>query len=172
MMGKIFVLPNVDYRRDLNKKIVQAENFTYGEFVSSETAVRMGYKNVPTEEEWQKVEALARDILQPLRNKLGRININSGYRCKALNDHICSSDASYHRTGGGVDLDPEECTLMQLCEEAMKMNVSEVIAEYFPDGWVHIGYLRGKATKTLKLKDANHHYSRISMNDLRGIYHA
>lgn len=171
-MGRLYILPNVNYGRDLNAKIPNAENFTYGEFVSSDKAVRLGIKNIPTEEEWIRVENLAVDILQPLRNKVGALNINSGYRCKALNDALGSSDASFHRTGGGVDLDPFECTLMELCEEVMKMNVSEVIAEYFPNGWVHVGYICGNTTKTLKLKDDTHNYSRLSINDLKGIYNA
>ena len=170
-MGKIFILPNVDYGRDLSKAIEGAPNFTYGEVVSSMTAVRAGIANIPSESEWKRAEDFARDILQPLRMKYGRINVNSWYRCKKLNDKVESSDASYHRTGGGADLDPEEVTLMALLEGAMQLEVSEVIAEFFPDGWVHIGYTKGSPRKTLKLKDARNHYRRMSLDALKGYYH-
>jgi hypothetical protein len=172
MMGKIFVLPNVDYRRDLSKAIEGAPNFTYGEVVSSQIAVRKGIANIPSEAEWKRAEAMAKDILQPLRNKVGRINVNSWFRSKKLNDAVGSSDASFHRTGGGADLDPEEVSLMELLESAMKLPVSEVIAEYFPNGWVHIGYAVGSPRKALKLKDPKHHYAKMSLEQLKGYYHA
>lgn len=170
-MAKIYyVLPGVDYGRPLDGVIPGAPNFTYGDFVSSDKAVRLGIANVPNEDQWKAVETLAKDIIQPLRNIVGPISINSGYRCKALNDALGSSDTSFHRTGGGADLHPLDCSLMTLLNEVVKANYSECIAEFFPNGWVHVGYLAGNNNKHLKLKDSNHNYSLITLDDLHKLY--
>ena len=165
-----YILPNVNYGKDLNMSIPGAPDFKYGNFVSSEIAIRNGIANIPDAATWLKIEALAVDILQPLRNKLGPIGINSGYRCEALNTLAKSTNASFHRTGGGADLHPYNCSLMTLLEEAMKLPISECIAEYFPNGWVHIGYLKNNSARALKLKDATHNYVRIELGALKALY--
>ena len=166
----LYILPNVNYGRELTKTIPGAKNFLYGDFVSSELAVRKGIKNIPTETEWKRIESLAKDILQPLRNKFGPIKINSGYRSKELNIAVGSSDSSFHRTGGGCDIESNTIPLMTILNEVMTYPVSECIAEFFPNGWVHIGYLVGDARKNLKLKDDKHNYSKLSLEDLHKIY--
>ena len=167
------VLPNVDYGRDLDATIPGAPNFKYGEVVESETAVKHAIANVPTEAQWKAAEQYAVFILQPLRNRKGRIHMSSWFRCHALNSHpdVGSSYTSFHCTGGGGDLEPQECTLMELLEEAYKLPVfAEIIAEYFPDGWVHIGALVGDNRRKLKLKDQSHNFSAITIENLRKLY--
>lgn len=167
------VLPNVDYGRDLNAQIPGAPNFYYGEVVQSATAVKHGIKNIPTESQWKAAEAFARNVLQPLRNKCGRIIMPSWFRCIKLNSHpdIGGSDKGFHPTGGGGDLDPQECSLMELLEAAYALpEFAEIIAEHFPDGWVHIGYLSGDNRRKLKLKDKTHHFARVEIGELREMY--
>lgn len=165
-----YILQNVNYGRILTNTITGTKNFQYGDFVSSELAVRKGIANVPTEAEWQHVEALAKDILQPLRDKFGPIKVNSGYRSKALNDAVGSSDTSFHRTGGGCDIESSTVSLMTILNEAMTMPISECIAEFFPNGWVHIGYLKGDTRRNLKLKDDKHNYTKLTLAELHKIY--
>jgi len=169
-MSKWLVLPNVDYGRDLDAFIPGAPNFQYGELVESAKAVELGIANVPSEAEWKALETYALFILQPLRNRVGRIKISSGYRCKALNDAIGSSDTSFHRKGCACDLEPQECTLMELLEVVYTLHFSEIIAEYFPDGWVHVAFLKGDDRRMLKLKDPSHNYTRITIEQLRKLY--
>jgi hypothetical protein len=166
------VLPKVNYGRKLDDPIPNAPSFTFGEFVQSVTAVELNIANVPTEAEWKNIENFAVFIAQPLRNKCGRIKISSGFRCKALNSHpkIGSSDRSFHVTGGAADLEPLDCSLMELLEEAYKLNFSEIIAEFFPTGWVHVGFLKGDDRRRLKLKDPTHHYAIVTIDQLREIY--
>lgn len=166
-----YILQNVDYGRDLNAKIKGTENFYYWEAVSSVQAVRLGIKNVPTEAQWLTIEWYAKNVLQPLRDKVGGINMSSWFRCKKLNDSVGSSDTSFHLTGGGGDLEPQECSLMELLEEAYKLPIfAEIIAEYFPNGWVHIGALVGDNRRKLKLKDQSHNFSAITIENLRKLY--
>ncbi len=169
-MSKWLIIPNVNYGRDLDAFIPGAQNFQYGEFVQSQKAIDHNIANVPTEAQWKNIEAFAVFIAQPLRTKCGRIKISSGYRCQDLNDLLGSSEASFHRIGGACDLEPQECTLMSLLEVAYTLNFSEIIAEYFPDGWVHVGFLKGDDRRMLKLKDASHNYARITIEDLRKLY--
>jgi zinc D-Ala-D-Ala carboxypeptidase len=165
-----YILEDIDYGRVLKDSIPGAPNFQFGDFVSSETAVRMGIANIPSEEEWLKIEALAVDVLQPLRNKFGPIIVNSGYRCKKLNNAIGSSDSSFHRTGGGADVESPTVPLLDILEEAIKLPIAECIAEFFPHGWVHIGYIKGDDRRNLKLKDSKHNYSKITLEELQAIY--
>lgn len=168
------VLPNVDYGRDLNATIPGAPNFYYGEVVESSTAVKHSIKNIPTEEEWKRAESFARNVLQPSRNAKGKIIMSSWFRCVELNSHpdIGGSDKGYHPTGGGGDLEPQSCTLMELLEWAYENieEFGEIIAEHFPNGWVHIGYIAGDNRRKLKLKDAKHHFTLVSIETLRSMY--
>jgi hypothetical protein len=150
-----------------------APNFCYGEVVESETAVEHGIKNIPTEAQWQAAEHFARTILQPLRNKLGRLKMSSWFRSVELNSHpsIGGSAIGFHPTGGGGDIDSLSCTLMELLEAAYLLpEWSEIIAEYFPNGWVHVGFLKGDNRRILKLKDSVHHFARVPIGRIREIY--
>lgn len=169
-MSKKYIIAGVNYGRDLDANITK--NFQYWEFVSSDKAVRLGIKNVPTEIEWKRIETLVKEVLQPLRDKLGvSITINSGFRCKALNDAVGSTDSSFHRLGCAADVDSDDIPLKKILDAAYSLpNWSEIIAEYFPHGWVHIGYNSGDNRKMLKLKDSNHNYEKMSKEKLDAIY--
>ena len=165
-----YILSGIDYGRDLNAKIKGCENFYYWEVVSSIMAVRHNIANVPTEAQWIAAEEFALHILQPLRNIIGAITMSSWFRCKKLNDLVGSTDGSFHCTGGGGDIEPMERSLMECLEEVYKMTFSEIIAEFFPNGWVHVAYLKGDNRRMLKLKDAAHHFSRTTIDALRKFY--
>lgn len=165
------ILSGIDYGRDLDAYIPDAPNFQYWEVVSSNIAVRHNIANVPTEAQWKAAENFARFVLQPLRYKFGRLNISSWFRCPALNTKVGSGPSSFHLTGGAADVEPEEVTLMELLDGAYSLaNISEIIAEFFPHGWVHIGYLVGDNRRMLKLKDPTHNYSRVTLDQLKQLY--
>lgn len=168
-----YILPKVDYGRNLDEKIKGCENFYYWEAVSSMNAVRLNIANVPTEAQWLAIEWFAVNVLQPLRNKCGKIMLSSWFRCKLLNSNsaVSGSVTSFHLTGGGADLEPLECSLIELLNEAYKLPLfSEIIAEYFPHGWVHIGALKGDNSRKLKLKDHAHNFSLITIEKLNKLY--
>lgn len=169
-MAKKYIIEGVDYGRDLGAYLPSAPNFQYWEFVSSINAVRAGIANIPTESEWKNIEAYAKDILQPLRNIVGRIDISSGFRNEEVNNLAKSTNRSFHRLGMACDLEPLDVPLMKLLEEAMKMNVTEVIAEFFPHGWVHVGYQIGRPERKLKLKDNTHNFTVLTLKALKAIY--
>ena len=165
-----YIIDGINYGRDLNAYV--SKNFQYWEFVSSELAVRLGIKNIPSEVEWKRIELLVKEVVQPLRDKLGQpIKINSGFRCKALNDAVGSTDTSFHRLGCAVDIDSDTIPLKTILNAAYTLpKWSEIIAEYFPTGWVHIGYNEGDNRKMLKLKDNTHNYVKMPKTTLDTLY--
>ena len=126
-----------------------APNFTYEEFLHSDTAVREGIRNIPDDPDvWDNMEYLAQTVLQPVRDKFGPIRVTSGYRSAALNKAIPgSSKTSHHRSGSAADIEPvrKDVTLRDIFSFiAENLPFTELIAENLPDGWVHVAIVRGR----------------------------
>ena len=83
-----------------------SKNFSFAEFEKSDTAKRMKITNVITTTEVRDaVKALVLNVLQPLRDEWGGpLKINSGYRCKALNEAVGGVESSQHRKGEAADV--------------------------------------------------------------------
>lgn len=159
--------------RDLNAKLLMAPNFRYNEFVKSSTAIRLGIKNIPNEEQWQSIEKVAEHIIQPVRNHFGPIRITSGFRCVELCTAVGSSARSNHTRGEAIDFEPfdKKIHLIEVIEWIhLNCNYRELIAEYFPDGWIHAAYRTDQNVKKMKLKDSNHNYTVLSLSKLLKIY--
>lgn len=149
-------------------------NFQWKELFRSDTAIRLGINNVPTDPDiLNNIRRLCINVLQPLRTKFGRIEVTSGYRCLELNRAIGSSDSSNHLYGLAVDIEPlaSSVSLISVLSYIHKnMQYKELIAEYFPNGWVHVAYQEGNNKTELKLKDANHNYQRVTLDYIKSIY--
>jgi len=159
--------------RDLNAYLPMAPNFQYKEFVYSYEAERLLIENIPNEEQWQNIEETAKVIAQPLRDRFGRIRITSGFRCPDLNDRVGSGSTSHHLTGRAIDIKPlaPKVTLMKLILHVYNyLPFRELIAEYFPHGWVHAAYIKGDNSAILKLKDANHDFKVVTIDYLIKLY--
>jgi zinc D-Ala-D-Ala carboxypeptidase len=159
--------------RNLNAKIIGAPNFKYGEFTKSSTAMRHGIKNEPTEDQWRCIELVASKILQPIRENFGPIRITSGFRTVELCLKVGSSITSNHAQGQAVDFEPlrDNVSLLQILTFIHdNLDYRELIAEYFPGGWVHCAYRKGGNSKILKLKDDNHSYVGVDISLIKKIY--
>lgn len=160
--------------RNLQEKIPGAPNFRYGEFVKSETATRLGIKNIPDEKQWQNIEALAPNVLQPVRDQFGRIKITSGFRCVELNKKIGGSEFSNHCRAEAADIEPVEkgVTLLEVLLWIYRnLEFRNLIAEYFDDdGWVHVDFRTGSNLKRLRLRDKDHKYTDVSIEFLEKLY--
>jgi uncharacterized protein YcbK (DUF882 family) len=78
--------------------------FDLSEYIRSETATRLGIKNIPDAEQIENLKAWHKKIREPLEYKLGvPLFITSGYRCLELNRALKSSDNSQHIKGEAVD---------------------------------------------------------------------
>lgn len=80
--------------------------FTFSEFTKSDTAKRLHIQNAITSWEVRdNIVALVENVLQPLRDAWGQpLFINSGYRCKELNEKVGGVETSQHRTGQAADV--------------------------------------------------------------------
>ena len=83
-----------------------SKNFTLEELIRSNTAERMGIDNVPKDEKViENLRNLCLEVLQPLRDYVGApVHINSGYRCKALNEAVGGVKNSQHCLGEACDI--------------------------------------------------------------------
>ena len=90
----------------MNSNIYLSPHFSLKEMTDSQTAVRYGIANVPSEQEIENLRRLCQGTLEPLREALQLpVVINSGFRTKALNDKLAhSSERSQHMQGQAADL--------------------------------------------------------------------
>jgi hypothetical protein len=159
--------------RNLYNKIPGAPNFRYREFVRSQTATRLGINNVPGDKEWYNLEKLAVRVLQPVRNRFGSIKITSGFRSEELNTAIGGSKYSNHCRGEAADIEPVSgdiklIEIIKFINDTLEFRT--LIAEYFPEGWIHVDYREGGNLKRLKLKDKDHNYTEVDIDYLMGLY--
>jgi len=71
-------------------------HFSREEFTRSQTAIRQGIPNEPSDEQWKLLEGLAVNVLEPAREALGAIRVTSGYRSPKVNALIGGAAKSDH----------------------------------------------------------------------------
>lgn len=120
-------------------------NFPLSDFTKSDTAIRYGISNEPTPEHLVALKRLCEKVLQPARNALGVIRVNSGYRSKALNDRVGGSLTSQHCKGEAADIESRTMGNLALAQWiANNCEFDQLILEGYdpkkgPDsGWVHV----------------------------------
>ncbi len=117
-----------------------SNNFTLEEFYKSQTAIRNGIDNTPSAEVIVNLECLVRNLLQPLRDKLGRgIRVSSGYRCQELNRRIGGALNSDHTKGyAKIEVQGMDNKELFLLRGNFKFKlILEFYEEGIPDsGWV------------------------------------
>lgn len=123
-------------------------NFTLRELVKSQTAARLGIRNIPGEEETRNLRLVAAHILQPIRDHFGiPFTPTSGYRCHELNRALKSKDTSQHIKGQAVDLEIPTVSNLELArwiKDTLKFD--QLILEFYTagekaSGWVHCSYV-------------------------------
>ena len=117
------------------------------EFTKSQTAIRKGINNEPTQEHLLNLCLLVGNVLQPIRDAFGPMSINSGYRCAELNTAIGGSPTSQHCAGMAADIEVSGLANYDLAKYIVDsgMKFDQLILE-FPSktdpkaGWVHVSY--------------------------------
>lgn len=113
-------------------------NFTLQELTHSDVAVRYDWENNPDANEINNLTRLA-GLLEQVRELLDKpIMINSGFRCKKVNDAVGSKDLSQHRIGCAADIRVPNMTPDQVVKAIMASEIQydQIIREF--DRWVHI----------------------------------
>ena len=133
------------------------KNFSLEEMYRSETARRCGIDNKPkTEEEVENLRALCLEVLQPLRDHLGKpVVVSSGYRCKDLNRKVGGVENSQHLKGEAADIkvrDREE--LIDVMRYIMdETDFDQLIREKSGSTeWVHVSHKRNGNNRRMVLR--------------------
>ena len=126
-----------------------SENLDMSEVIRSESAKRLGIRNMPSNEHINNLKELAENIFEPIRRNFRvPIRISSGYRSPALNRAIGGSQTSQHSRGEALDIDmdgnPHGVTNKQIFDYIKNnLNFDQLIWEFGnnnnPD-WVHVSY--------------------------------
>ncbi|WP_321394623.1 D-Ala-D-Ala carboxypeptidase family metallohydrolase [Emcibacter sp.] len=121
-----------------------SRNFSLPELTHSQTALRHGIGNRPSPAETERLYYLARTLLEPVRDFVGRpFSPTSGFRSLALNRLIGSADTSQHVRGEAVDLKIPGLYPPELAGWIRRnLTFDQLILEFHsPDdpasGWVH-----------------------------------
>lgn len=129
----------------LNMKL--SPNFSLRELTYSQTAVRKGIYNEPTEPHVESLRLLCENILQPVRAYYGRsFTPSSGYRSEALCEAIGSSRKSQHAKGEAADFEVPGISNYDLaCWIRDNLDFDQLILEFYKEGdpnsgWVHCSY--------------------------------
>ncbi len=139
---------------DLSERL--SPHFTVGEMMRSGEAVKRRIKNVPKtegrdgevlrEEVMENLKALCACVLEPLRRRVGRVIVTSGYRSPVLNKAIHGAFDSQHLRGEAVDI---HVTGAEMCRKyaavLRQTDFDQMILEPLEatcKRWIHISYRR------------------------------
>jgi zinc D-Ala-D-Ala carboxypeptidase len=121
-----------------------SKHFTLREFLTSETAARMGREIVPPPDVLTNLQRLCQQVLEPIRVKLDKpIVVTSGYRPDWLNKAIGGSRTSAHMTGNAADIKvvgmkpADFCRFVQQHAPMDGWPIDQCIHEF--GQWTHIG---------------------------------
>jgi zinc D-Ala-D-Ala carboxypeptidase len=123
------------------------QNFTLAEMTKSETALRHGMDNSPNQEQISNLQALAVNVLQPIRDHYKRgVKVNSGFRHPDVNAAVGGSRTSDHTRGMAADIEIPGVANAELAGWIQQnLDYTQLILEFYtpgvPDsGWVHVSY--------------------------------
>ena len=123
-----------------------SKNFSLEELTKSDTAIRRGINNVPSEDVINNIQELVDNVLQPVRDRLGPVVVTSGYRSPELNTAIGGSKTSDHCLGMAADIEVLGID-NKITAEYIRDNLvfTQLILEFYKDGvpdsgWVHVSF--------------------------------
>lgn len=121
-------------------------HFMLSELVNSNTARAKGLSNNPTPEVIENLELLCKEALEPIRELVGPLKINSGYRSEEVNRAVGGSKGSAHCAGHAADLNPVKVSWKGLMDAVVEsgLELDQIIYEHT---WVHVGHLHPKTGK-------------------------
>lgn len=138
-----------------------SKDFTLSELVKSETAIRKGLNNEPSQSVISSLQLLAINVLQPVRDHYAKsVKVNSGYRSPEVNASVGGSKTSDHCKGLAADIEISGIPNAELATYIKDtLQFTQLILEFYtsgvPDsGWVHVSYdptnLKGQVLTAVK----------------------
>lgn len=124
-----------------------SKHISYTEATRSTTALRLGIDNKPSEDIICKMQNVAQNVFEPLREWYGKpIRVNSFYRCLELNKAIGGSRNSAHTRGESIDIDTQNDNKELFDYIKNNLEFDKLIWEFGDDSnpdWVHVSYVEG-----------------------------
>ena len=156
----------VEQNLDNNVENVFSQYFTLEEVTRSETAIRNHIDNTPSPEQLFQIQQLCSGVLDIIREHYDKpIRILSGYRCPELNKKVGGSPISQHmalNNDAAIDFEFYDHnvnleTVFHWITQLSKIRFDQCIAEFLPEGWIHISYKlggknRGKITRATRIE--------------------
>lgn len=126
-----------------------SKNFYLHEFIKSEIATRLKIDNTPPQEVIDNLKYLCENLLQPVRDIVGAITINSGYRSPAVNKAVNGAKNSQHLTGQAVDFEAVNYSNIELGKKIEESGLlfDQLIYEFVKKtdgkaGWIHLSLVK------------------------------
>ena len=124
-----------------------SQTFSIRELTYSDTAIRLGIDNTPTDEILINLQNVVQFILEPISNNFNsQIVITSGYRSPALCQAIGSSSTSQHAFGMAVDFEILGIPNKEVSDWIVNhLDFDQCILEFWKpeqpnSGWIHCSY--------------------------------
>jgi hypothetical protein len=121
--------------------MILSKSFTLEALIFSETAIRKGISNEPSDEQIQNLTELAQS-LERVRDLVGELHISSGFRSPKLNTVIGGSVNSAHTQGYAADFTASGFgSPLDVCKaiEGSGISFDQLIMEGGKNGgWTHI----------------------------------
>ena len=147
-------------------------DFTWKDFIDSDTAKKHGLSNIPDEAEQKNIKKLATllqkilDMYRKDKSFKGDFKVNSGFRSDKVNKKVGGSSTSQHKTGSAADIEHKDGENNGILFDFIKHNidkkeieVGQLIWEYGNDDnpdWIHISLPnQGKKNQILRAKYEN-----------------
>lgn len=132
--------------RTIKYDIELTPNFALSEFIYSSTANKKKFTEQlhPNFIIVENLHHLCSNVLQPLREKIGKIEVNSGYRCKRLNDFLQGAKTSQHLTGCAADIQIRD--IKTAVEHIKLMEFDQMII--YPN-FIHVSYVPKRLRKQI-----------------------
>lgn len=124
--------------------------FTIEEMTKSSTATAKHIDNTPNQTAIDNLTKLIEIVLDPLREWYGKpIRVNSGYRCKVLNEAVGSkAKNSQHLYGEATDITAGSKAENEKLFNYIKDNLPfDQLINESDFSWVHVSYREGRLRK-------------------------
>lgn len=114
-------------------------HFTFTELTRTNHRAYLEEQAAPPPQVRANLVRLAVDLLEPARELVGPLRVNSGYRCPGLNAAIGGSTTSAHMQGLAADIVPLEMDLRDAFTRLAKsgLPLDQLIFEF--SRWIHVG---------------------------------
>lgn len=121
-------------------------NFTLEELTRSATGLRLGLDNTLPTQFLRNAEQIA-EALERVRAYFGGkpVRVTSCYRSKAVNAAVGGSPTSAHMAAMAADFEVSGVPHIEVCRSIPDIipEFDQVIYEFGPTGWVHLGLTHG-----------------------------